>query len=190
MPLSKKMGSPCARAGILALALAGFPGCSMSPNIAMKVTTADGVEIEVPLNTLPEPATDGVVTLEPIHIAPWNLDENGKAKTLTYTFLVQFKQGYKPADVLIEDVTEDPILEIFHDKDPATHLSKLNFWGGVSAPFAPPDEHVKWILTLDNSVRVYRFTIRTTDGASHVLRAPLVVSMRMKSSVQAHLEMN
>jgi hypothetical protein len=169
------------------MVLAGLAGCVMAPDIAMKLTTADGVDIQVPLNTEPEPITDGVITLEPLHIAPWNLDADGKATTLAFTFLVQFKQGYKPANILVEDVTEEPILEVYQDNDPTAHFSKLSFWGGVSKPFAPPDEHVKWMLTEDNTVRVYRFTIKTSDGVSHVLREPLVVSMRMKATVRSHL---
>lgn len=176
-----------ARAGAVALALVFLAGCVMQPDIAMKITTADGVDIQVPLNTVPEPITDGIVTLEPLHLTPWNVDADGRAKTIAFAYLIQFKQGYRPANIVIEDVTEEPILETFQDKDPGAHVGKFNLWGQVSAPFAPSDEHVKWMLTEDNSVRIYRFTIKTTDGVVHVLREPLVVSVRMKDTVRQHL---
>ena len=63
-----------------------------------------------------------------------------------------------PARITIEDVTEAPDTSDLEDKDPK--VVKDNLWGAVSSPVSPHDEHVNWLLTLDNSVRVYRFTVK------------------------------
>jgi hypothetical protein len=174
---------------IAALALVaafGLAGCVMSPDIAMSVTTADGQKIEVPFNTAPPPTTDGVVTVLQLQFAPWDVDEQHKAKTLAFSFLVQFKPGTEPAKILIEDDTELPILTIFESDTPK--IVKNNLWAGVSRPFAPSDEHVNWVLNLDNNIRVYRVTVILTDGSKHVILRPVMVPTSMKTFMQKRLE--
>jgi hypothetical protein len=158
----------------------------MSPDVAMSVTTADGQKIEVPFNTAPPPVTDGVVTVLQLQFAPWDLDDQHKVKTLAFTFLLQFKPGSEPARILIEDDTEAPILTMFESNDPK--IVKNNLWAGVSRPFAPSDEHVNWVLNLDNNVRVYRVTVRLKDGTTHVLLKPVLVPTSMKTYMQKRLE--
>lgn len=175
-----------AAAAVAAVALA-LCGCQMQPDVAMSVTTADGQKLEVPFNTAaPARVTDGVVTVGGLQFAPWEMDADGKAKTLAFTFVIQFKPGAQPARILIEDDTEEPILEIFHDDNPK--ILKDNLWGGVSRPFAPADEHVNWVLNLDNNVRVYRVTVTLKDGTTHVLLKPILIPAAMKSYMRKHLE--
>jgi hypothetical protein len=170
----------------LALAALGLAGCVMSPDIAMSVTTADGQKIEVPFNTAPAPVTDGVVTVQQLQFAPWDVDDQHKAKTLAFTFLIQFAPGSEPTRILVEDDTELPILAIFESDNPK--IVKNNLWAGVSRPFAPSDEHVNWVLNLDNNVRVYRVTVTLKDGTKHVLLKPVMVPTAMKTFMQKRLE--
>ncbi len=141
----------------------------MQPEVAMSVTTADGQKIEVPLNAAPAQVTDGVVTVDAIQFAPWDVDADNKAKTLAFSFVVQFAKGAVPTKITVEDDTEEPILMIHEDDHPKV-ATKDNFWGAVSKPFAPSDEHVNWILNLDNNVRVYRVTAKLERR--HDPRAP------------------
>jgi hypothetical protein len=162
-------------------------GCQMQPDVAMAVTTADGQKLEIPFSSSPAPITDGVVTINSIQFAPWELNADKKAKTLAFSFLIQFAPGAVPAKIVIEDDTEAPILTIFEDDHPS--IVKNNLWAGVSRPFAPSDEHVNWVLNLDNSVRVYRVTVTLKDGTTHVLLKPVLIPAGMKSFMQKRLDM-
>jgi hypothetical protein len=177
----------------LALAAVLLASCSMQPEVAMAVTTADGVRLEVPLSAMPPPVTDGVVSVDAIQFAPWDLDAENKAKTVAFSFVIGFKPGTVPTSILIEDDTEQPILEIFRIENPKTVKNpsdplKYDLWGGVSKPFAPSDEHVNWILNLDNNIRVYRVTVVLKDGTTHVLLKPVFVPGNMKSFMRKRLE--
>jgi hypothetical protein len=178
------------KAGLLAAALAlaalWHSGCQMTPDYAMSVTSADGVKLQVPFNGPPVPVTDGVVTVNAIQFAPWELDANNKAKTLAFSFLIGFKPGAVPERILIEDDTESPILQLFEDDH--AKIVKNNLWAGVSKPFAPSDEHVNWVLDLDNNVRVYRVTVTLKDGTTHVLYKPVLIPAAMKQFMRSRLE--
>jgi hypothetical protein len=177
----------------LALAAMVLVSCSMEPEVAMAVTTADGQRLEVPLSAIPPPVTDGLVSVNAIQFAPWELDAQNKAKTVAFSFVIGFKPGSIPTSILIEDDTEQPILEIYKSdnpkiiKDPKDPL-KDSLWGGISKPFAPSDEHVNWILNLDNNIRVYRVTVVLKDGTTHVLLKPVFVPANMKSFMRKRLE--
>jgi hypothetical protein len=179
------------RSGALAFALATallvLCGCVVRPDVSIRVTTADNQVIDLPLTTAPGPVGDGVVTVHSLQVAPWDMDKDrGKAKTLAFTFVVQFKPGSVPSRISIEDVTEAPILPIYEDKAPK--LEKNNMWGAVSSPISPHDEHINWLLTLDNSVRVYRFTVKLADGSTHVVYKSVFLSAQMKNFIRSTIE--
>jgi hypothetical protein len=155
----------------------------MQPDVSVTAMMADGNRIEVPLTTQPPVVTDGTITIPMFRFAPWDMGKD-KPKTLVFTFIVQFKEGAVPTSILVEDFTEMPILQIFRDDHPKT---QKNAWGAVSATYAPQDEHVKWVLTLDNNVRVYRFTVKLADGSTHVLLKPVFVPSNMKMFMRSQL---
>jgi hypothetical protein len=182
------------KSACVALAALVLASCSMQPDVAMAVTTADGVRLEVPLSSATPPVTDGVVSVDAIQFAPWELDAENKAKTVAFSFVIGFKPGTVPVSIKIEDDTEQPILEIFHTDAPKTVKNpndplKFELWAGVSKPFAPSDEHVNWILNLDNNIRVYRVTVVLKDGTTHVLLKPVFVPSGMKSFMRKRLEL-
>ena len=159
-------------------------GCSVAPDVSVRVTIADGQVIEVPLTTMPPPPTDGIVTIENFQFAPFDMGKD-KPKAITFTYVVRLADGSKPANLLVEDFTEQPVLPILQDPKPL--LVREHFVGGASRPFAPQDEHVKWILNLDNAVRIYRFTVKLADGSTHVLLKPVFVPAQMKSFLWTQL---
>jgi hypothetical protein len=166
-----------------ALAALALSGCVMQPDVSVSALMANGEKIEVPLTTKPLPVTDGTINIPLFRFAPWDMGKD-KPKALVFNFIVEFKPGTAPTSILIEDFTEMPILQIYRDDNP-----KLlrNTWGAVSSTYAPQDEHVKWVLTLDNNVRVYRFTIKMTDGTTHVLLKPVFVPGNMKQYMRTEL---
>jgi hypothetical protein len=169
---------------VLASLLLAASGCLMQPNVSVRVTVADGSTMDVPLTQAPPPVTDGVVSVKNFQFAPWDMGKD-KPKAITFTFVVGFAEGAEPASVVVDDFTEQPILEIFADKN--AHVVKDHLWGAVTLPFAPQDEHVKWVLNLDNNVRVYRFTIKLRDGTTHVLLRPIFVPAQMKDFMRTQL---
>lgn len=171
---------------ILAAAVAclGLCGCLMQPDVAFSVTTADGQKLEVPMSAPNTVVTDGRVALNMLQFAPWQVEGN-VAKTLAFSFVIQFKPGDMPTKIVIEDDTEAPILQIFEEDHPS--LVKDNLWAGVSRPFGPSDEHVSWIQNVDNNVRVYRVTVTLSDGTTHVLMKPVFIPGPMKSYMRKRL---
>jgi hypothetical protein len=95
------------------------------------------------------------------------------------------RNGAKPVAVAVDDVTDMPILSIITDNAPV--LTKDNVWNNVSLPHHPVDEYAKWMLTLENSIRVYRFTVKMADGTTHVLWYPIFVPTNMKSFMRGQL---
>lgn len=167
----------------LSLLLLALTGCVMQPNISLSVTTADGEHLDVPLNTAAAPATDGTVTVKVFQFSPW--DVPGRPRELAFSFIAEFQPGAELKAVTIDDVTDTPIERIYDD--PSAKIVKNNVWGAVSKPFAPQDEHVNWILTVENSIRIYRFNFTLADGSVHKILKPLFVPSNVKDFMRTQL---
>jgi hypothetical protein len=167
-------------AGCLLLA-----GCNLSPDVAMTATTADGEKVQVPVGLSANgPVDDGTVFVKLLQFAPFDMGKD-KPRAIVFNFIIEFAKGAAPTYVKVQDVTEEPIEDIFTDDH--AHLMKKNVWGGTSRPFAPQDEHINWILTLDNNTRLYRFTVKLADGTTHKLIKALIVPAYMKDFMRTQL---
>src|ERR1700678_690251 len=159
--------------------------CSMQPSYSIKVTTADGVDIEVPLTAKAEiNASDDVMVVRNFRYVPLSKDTD---KALGYFFELQFKNGAKPASVVVDDVSETPILSMIADMAPK--LVRTDRWDGNAGPYNTADPHVSWLSTLDHGVRVYRITVRMTDGTTAVLRLPILMPAGTKNIFRSQLGM-
>jgi hypothetical protein len=184
MPLS--LDTPIQRplaALALAAVLLNCGGCLMQPNISAKVVTVDGQTVEVPLNTVAVPVTDDVVTINTLQFSPWVVPD--KPRQITLSSIIKFKEGAVPTHIVIEDVTDDPIEEIINE--PSPKIVKDGLIGIISRPYLPDDDHVKWVLTLDNNVRVYRYTVTLKDGSTHVLYRGVFIPAQMKNLMRFQL---
>jgi hypothetical protein len=177
-------GIPRALALCTSLLLLAQPGCVMQPNISLSVTTADGEKIDVPLNTNAPLATDGTMTVKVFQLSPWQVAPD-KPKQITFSVIVEFVPGTKLESMTINDVTEPPIENIFTDEHAS--IVKNNIWGIVTKPFAPQDEHVNWILTVENTVRIYRFTAKLGDGTTHTVLKAMFVPATVKDFMRTQL---
>lgn len=181
-PLATPRAATLGLSGLLAAVSIGAAGCLMQANFAAKVTTADGVEIEVPLSTAVIEISDGPVSIKNFRFMPMKMEAgNG----IVFGFQLKFAQGTKPAAITVDDVSDEPILNVYNDNAPV--LSKGNNWNAVSRAHSPADEYAKWLMTLDNTVKVYRFTVKMADGTTHVLRYPVFVPAQLKKFVRAQL---
>lgn len=179
IPGPASRGLPCALA-VLSLA---FAGCLMQQSsFSAKITTADGELLDVPLTIAKQDVHDDAMSVKNFQFAPWKMEDG---KGVAFAFQLQMRNGAKPVAVSVDDVTDAPILSIITDNAPV--LTKDNVWNNVSPPHHPVDEYAKWMLTLENSVRVYRFTVKLADGTTHVLWYPIFVPTNMKSFMRGQL---
>jgi hypothetical protein len=163
-------------------ALLGASGCVVEQNYDARVTTADGEVIDVPLAPHPVNVTDGVVTVFLFQYAPVTLPDG--AKRLEIKFDAGFKNGAKPAAIVVRDVSEAPVMTLVDVRDPA--LDGF-VWRGKTAPLGPADDFIKFMTNIDNSIRVYRFTFTLVDGSVHVLTLPIMVPGFLKEGIEKNL---
>jgi hypothetical protein len=155
-----------------ALALLMLPaGCLMHPTWDATATTADGVVVDVPVGSFKVDVTDEVVEVVKLQFLP--LTNKDGSKRLAVIFEVVFHGGAKPVSIVINDVTEAPILQVFGDYSPKVLAN--GHWTGATAPLNPTNNLLKFLTNIDNSIRIYRFIVKLTDGTSHVLNVPILV---------------
>jgi hypothetical protein len=181
-PRTKLRGPVPCLAILLAAVLLAAPGCLMQPTFSVKTTTADGVVVEVPLTKTLPVIEDDAMSVNRVLFTPVKVD---KAYAITILFQLQFQKGQKPVLIAIDDVSDDPILNVMTVKDPV--LTDKNHWNSASPPHNPADEYAKWMLTLDNTIKVYRFTVKLADGTTHVLRYPVYVPGMMKGYMRSQM---
>jgi hypothetical protein len=169
-------------AAVLAAASLGVAGCLMQANYSANVTTADGVQIEVPLSREAVVVSDGVVSIDRF-LFPVVAMEGGKG--VAFGFEVHFKEGARPVAISIDDVSDQPIMSVYTNNAPV--LGKGNTWHALSAPHNASDVLIKWMMTLDNTVQVYRFTVKLADGTTHVLRYPIFAPAGMKTFMRTQI---
>jgi hypothetical protein len=174
---------PLILAGALSLLSLGIGGCLMQANYSAMVTTADGATVEAPLGDSKLNVTDGTITVNRFQFVPQLLPD--KSKGIVMTFEADFKDGALPSSIVVEDVSEAPILQVLYEAKPK--MIKETHWIGVTTAKHLDDVTYEWMLNLDNTVRVYRFTITTADGKTHVLRVPVFVPGQMKYFIRTQL---
>lgn len=154
----------------------------MMPSYSVDVTAADGTALEVPLGKSKIEAESGPVKVMYFQFAPWKME---KGNGLAFSFGLQFAKGAVPESVLLEDATEAPIFTLFSDAAPTVNAQGR--WMCVSKPYAPVDEHVNWIMSLDNGVRVFRITVKVKDDKAYTLYVPIFVPAQSKGFIRTQL---
>ena len=170
-------------AGSLAVLALGTGGCLMQASYSAMVTTADGTTVEAPLGDTKPSVGDGTVTVNRFQYVPQLLPD--KSKGIVMTFEAVFDDGALPGSILVEDITEAPIFAVLNETHPK--MVKSTHWIGVTTPKHLDDPTYEWMLNLENTVKVYRFTITTNDGKVHVLRVPVFVPSQMKYFVRTQI---
>lgn len=175
------------RAHRILAALAGLTlavsGCVMQPEYSIKITTGDNVVMEVPVTGSTVLNTgDEAMKIVNFRFVPLSKEQQ---KAMGYLFDVEFLGGNRPTSIVVDDVSDQPILNII--EDPAPKLINTVHWIGNSKPYNPADEHMNWVSSLDNGVRVFRFTVQLKDGTTHVLRLPILMPANTKLIFRAEL---
>ncbi len=102
-------------------------------------------------------------------------------------FVFEFTDSRKRAlrSVRVDDVSDDAPLALVESAPPT--LAAPGSWHGESEPLALSDPRLAWLVTLPNSLRVFRFTLTFSDGQTLVIHQGALFSAPMKSAVRQTL---
>ena len=161
---------------LLFLPLAGCAVPMTSSNTYM-VPIANGESMEISIKN------GGLVLAEAdgIHILQVALNPSSDKKQIVYTFEFSAKSGLVPTHILIEDMTEAPVRTVAEDAAPKL---KDGHWKVDTPVLDPKDPAFEWLVQLDDTIRVYRFTITLADGRQIVLKQPQMFPVFMKQLIR------
>jgi hypothetical protein len=147
-------------------------GCLMQPTWDATATTEDGVVVNVPLSNSKTDVVEGDVEVNLLQFLP--LTGKDGNKRLSVVFQMVFHHGAKPSSIIVTDVTESPVLTVYGDYSPKIG-DKTGIWRGATEPLSPSNALLKFLTNIDNSIRIYRFTVKLTDGSTEKLNVPMLV---------------
>ena len=149
--------------GAVLLVAALFAGCATG-DYAYVMTISSGERIHIPLEKgSPAMASSGDVTIAHAALIPTGDKDR---KEVRYLFALIYKANKPVKSIHIEDVSEEKSIVMLDDQAPEITNHK---WSATSKPFTGEDAAVGWIAHLDNTMRVFQFTITATDGTKTVL---------------------
>lgn len=156
-------------------------GCAAGDYV-YQTRTAYGETLRIALDHgAPVPAQEGTVLIRAARLLPLG---DGSLKKVFYYFEFVDSSGAVPRSVRIEDVTDEKPMFITEDKAP-----KLidNHWVGRSEQLDAASPLLGWVRYLDDSMRVYRFTIETADGRKLILNQAWSVPAWFKAAMRKTL---
>lgn len=152
-------------------------GCASSGDLSLVVPTAGGGRARLPISRGGvAPSENDIVRID---AASFTLD--AKSRRFAYTFAVTEKRPGVLKAIRVEDISDDKPELLLEDSAPELRDGK---WHGVCAPISADDVRLKWLSTIDNTARVYRFTFTTKDGRTHVLDQGALFPGPMKSAIR------
>lgn len=167
----------CVRWAFLVAALAAGVGCAskefsylatVSGGEQMKFTFAKGAPVHA--------KSDG------FEIQEASIRPDMQAKKVFYGFsMSDSANGKSLQSVRVEDVSDAAPVLLLEDAQPTVTNRQ---WSGTSRAFSGDDSALDWISYVNNSVRIYRFTLTMKDGRTVVLHQPSVVPGWMKASMR------
>jgi hypothetical protein len=160
-------------AGLFALAVAG---CATG-DISMLVPVAGGEKVRVPLSrTGVVPTVEDGIRIESSVLLP-----TPDKKQAYYDFAFSDAQARALRSVKIEDISDEAPRLLVDDTKPEPAKGR---WHAVTRPFDIREDALKWVLQLEKSARVYRFTAVFADGKKIVLNQAAIYPDPMKSIIR------
>ena len=151
------------RKPLLAAVSLALGGCVIPAynNFTRSFTISGGATVEFNFSNglVPEENSD-------VKMLPASLDVKAAVKTMVYNFKFIVKSGDAPRSVVIEDVS-GAAPEILVEDDHPRLAGKS--WHGASGPKTPDDPRLAWLDEPDDSFRIYRVNIMTSDGRRLVM---------------------
>jgi len=116
-----------------------------------------------------------------VKIESFGLRPEIEQKEVKYTFEFSDAHSRGLKAVKVEDVSDDAPFLLVDDTAPQYTNGR---WHGASRTFGAGDEYLKWIYQLENSLRVYRFTITFADGHELIIHQGSTFPNFMKSAIR------
>jgi hypothetical protein len=113
------------------------------------------------------------------------LFSGGKDLKGSYIFGFYEKKGGIPRRVVVEDVSDDEPTLWVDDRNP---VLKNGHWEYSCPPVEYAEKSLRWLREIDNSVRIYRFTIEQGDGPALVLYEPAVFPAPVKEFIKKQID--
>jgi len=147
MPFGKKL---------IVLCVLGLVGCT-SAGPSARVTVAGGQKVTVSMATGRVEGSEN----QYFKVETATFLTNKVKKQGTYVFRIAFFGDAVPESIKIEDVSENKALLMVQDTKPAMVGRE---WHYVCEPVGLDDVSAKWIHDIDDSFRIYLFTVTLKDG--------------------------
>ncbi len=139
-----------------------FAGCSSTDNMR-PVSIAGGKLVVIPFG--PHGPMNGQANGYEVWGA--NAVPGATPTQLIYKFLLTAPSGVTLKRVVVDDISDEQSYPGIIDDDKPWLDGKI--WKGETPPFDNKDPNLKWIYTVSPSVRVYRFTVTDSAGATTIL---------------------
>lgn len=171
-------GRAAALLGLVAL----LAGCAMpmtsSNTYLVPMTNGETLTMSYNSQGVVKQSADGVTVVQA------DLMPAADKKTIHYAFEFAVKAGLAVREVTVQDMTDDPIQVLAHDTAPV--LAK-NHWKFSTPPLDPKAHGLEWLIQLDETIRVFRFTVILGDGTKVVLDQPAVEPVVIKQLIRKML---
>ncbi len=172
------------RLAMIAL-VASLAGCAvpMTSSNTYEVPLANGEKMQMSVVN----GGIGKLSAGGIHIVQNELNPMADKKHVAFVFEIAVKEGLVPKHITIEDMTEDPVRVLVDD--PAPRLAN-GHWKFTTPALDPKQPGTEWIIQLDDTIRVFRFTVTLGDGSQVVLKQPAMYPIVLKSIIRKMADMD
>lgn len=174
----------CAHTGLRLAPLLGLvlAGCATG-DIAMLAEISGGEKVRVPFTRGgPEMKQEDGVQIAQAGITL------AAEKKVQYIFAFTDSRNRALRRVLVEDVSDAAAVPLVDDAQPK--LSGKGEWKGEVPASDWSDARVRWLATISNSLRVFRFSLTFADGRTLVLYQGAFYPAPMKAAVRQTMGQN
>ena len=157
--------------------LLSLSGCTTATEVERPVHVAGGKVIGIPFGPNgPRPGRANGYEVAFASIGPGLTDLE-----LTYRFVVNIPPGSKPANIKVDDISDEEAYPLIDDQHP---WLEAGFWHIETRPIKNNDPRLAWVLNVTPSIRVYRFTIMDEAGRRSLLYQVTVYPDYLKSAIR------
>lgn len=153
------------RLGLPALLAACLAGCAElgggRPAVTVKISGGQTLTFALDPKIGPIPAENDDFKVQVARLLP--IKDKPEA---FYGFQMVVKKDGAPRRVIVDDVSDDSPVRVLDDEKPVV---RNHLWQKSTRTLGPADDEIKWIYQIDDSYRVFHFTIVTADGKTEEL---------------------
>lgn len=162
----------------------GFAGCSTEITYTTKISDGQKVTFTMINGVANHGSAEGIESSVP------KLDPGPDKKDhkVIYHAAILDHTGAGIRSIKVEDVSDEKAYVLIEDDHPV--LKDNKFWFGASSLYGLDDDAMKWLGYIDQSFKVYRYTITRPDGHTVVLYEGIMIPPYIKQVIRASLGAN